>query len=135
MRWHAHYHTAGTGHLYQGRFKSFPVATDDHLYAVLRHVERNALRAGLVTRAERWRWGSLWRRCAGEAGKPALLTAWPVPEPENWVALVNRPQSEAELAAVRQAVARGSPYEPAAWQQLTGPVGWAWSSRCGRAGG
>jgi putative transposase len=114
MRWHAHYHTAGTGHLYQGRFKSFPVATDDHLYTVLRYVERNALRAGLVTRAERWRWGSLWRRCAGEADVPALLHAWPVPEPENWVALVNRPQNEAELAAVRQAMARGSPYGPAA---------------------
>ena len=36
MRWHAHYHTAGTGHLYQGRFKSFPIEADDHLYTVLR---------------------------------------------------------------------------------------------------
>ena len=43
MRWHAHYHTAGTGHLYQGRFKSFPVEADDHLDTVLRYVERNAL--------------------------------------------------------------------------------------------
>jgi putative transposase len=25
QRWHAHRHTAGTGHVYQGRFKSFPV--------------------------------------------------------------------------------------------------------------
>jgi REP element-mobilizing transposase RayT len=25
VRWHAHYHTGGTGHIYQGRFKSFPV--------------------------------------------------------------------------------------------------------------
>lgn len=47
MRWHAHYHTAGTGHLYQGRFKAFPIQEDDHLYAVLRYVERNALRANL----------------------------------------------------------------------------------------
>ena len=35
MRWHAHYHTSGTGHIYQGRFKSFAVETDDHLYTVL----------------------------------------------------------------------------------------------------
>ena len=48
MRWHAHHQTAGTGHLYQGRFKSFPVQTDEHLYAVLRYVERNAVRAKLV---------------------------------------------------------------------------------------
>jgi REP element-mobilizing transposase RayT len=62
MRWHAHYHTGGTGHIYQNRFKSFPVQTDNHLYSVLRYVERNASRANLVTRAESWRWGSLWRR-------------------------------------------------------------------------
>ena len=42
MRWHAHYHTAGTGHLYQGRFKSFPVQTDEHFLTVCRYVERNA---------------------------------------------------------------------------------------------
>jgi putative transposase len=55
MRWHAHYHTSGTGHIYQGRFKSFPVQSDEHLYAVCRYVERNPLRANLVARAEQWR--------------------------------------------------------------------------------
>src|SRR5205823_14680761 len=34
MRWHTHYHSVGSGHLYQGRFKSFPVQTDEHLYTV-----------------------------------------------------------------------------------------------------
>ena len=38
----------GYGHLYQGRYKSFPVESDDHLYQVVRYVERNALRANLV---------------------------------------------------------------------------------------
>jgi putative transposase len=45
MRWHAHHHTGGTGHLYQGRFKAFPVQSDAHLLTVLRYVERNAVRA------------------------------------------------------------------------------------------
>src|SRR4051812_37072669 len=49
MRWHAHYHTGGTGHIYQARFKSFPVEGDDHFYTVVRYVERNALRANLVS--------------------------------------------------------------------------------------
>ena len=63
MRWHAHYHTTGTGHLYQGRFESSPVQTDGHFLTVCRYVERNALRAAnLVERAEDWRWCSLWRR-------------------------------------------------------------------------
>ena len=52
QRWHAHRHTAGTGPLYQGRFKSFPVQGDDHVLSVCRYVERNPLRANLVTRAE-----------------------------------------------------------------------------------
>src|ERR1700722_7821231 len=56
QRWHAHYHNVGTGHLYQGRFKSFPVQEDGHFYSVCRYVERNALRAGLVERAEDWLW-------------------------------------------------------------------------------
>ena len=56
-------HTTGSGHLYQGRFKSFPVEDDGHFLTVCRYVERNALRAGLVDRAEDWRWASSSGRC------------------------------------------------------------------------
>jgi putative transposase len=63
FRWLAHTHamrlrvargTVGYGHLFQGRFKSDPVQSDEHLLTVLRYVERTALGAGLVTRAEDW---------------------------------------------------------------------------------
>ena len=60
-RWHAHRHSSGTGPVYQGRFKSFPVQTDEHFITVARYVERNALRAKLVERAEEWRWSSAYR--------------------------------------------------------------------------
>jgi len=63
MRYHARYHTGGMGHVYQQRYKSFPIQHDQHYFVVCRYVERNALRAGLVKRAEDWRWGSLWRCC------------------------------------------------------------------------
>jgi putative transposase len=119
MRWHAHYHTQGTGHIYQGRFKSFPVQEDEHLYAVLRYVERNALRAGLAARAEAWRWGSLWRRQHRDARPPLALHPGPVPEPDNWVEWVNQPQTEAELKAVRRSVARGLPFGDESWQRRT----------------
>jgi putative transposase len=119
MRWHAHYHTGGTGHIYQGRFKSFPVEPDDHLYTVLRYVERNALRANLVARADDWRWGSLWQRQRGDARQQAHLHPWPVAMPGNWVELVNGPQTESELAAVQRAVVRGSPFGSAAWCERT----------------
>jgi putative transposase len=55
-RYHQHYHSSG--HVWQGRFKAFPVQ-DDHLLTLLRYIERNPLRAGLVRRAEDWAWSSL----------------------------------------------------------------------------
>jgi putative transposase len=118
MRWHVHHETTGTGHLYQGRFKSFPVASDDHLYAVLRYVERNALRANLVKRAEHWRWSSLWHRDKATAQND-ILHPWPVPVPTTWTAFVNEPQSEAELAALRESTNRGRPYGNEDWQKQT----------------
>ena len=61
QRCHAHCHGSGSGHLYQGRFQSIPVQDDEHFCTVCRYVERNALCANLVERAEDWRWGSLHR--------------------------------------------------------------------------
>ena len=119
MRWHAHYHSAGTGHLYQGRFKSFPLETDDHFYTVVRYVERNALRANLARRAEKWRWSSLWQRQHPEAKLAKLLQAWPLPEPRNWLDVVNSAPTKDEVEAVRRAVLRGSPFGCERWQGRT----------------
>jgi len=88
--------------LYQGRFKTFPIERDQHLRAVLRYVERNALRANLCTRAEDWKYGSLWRRTSGNAESRELLSEWPISQPQTWVAMVNRAQSEAEEKAIRK---------------------------------
>lgn len=119
MRWHTHHGTSGTGHLYQGRFKSFPIQTNEHLLTVCRYVERNALRAKLVQRAEDWRWCSLWRRVHGDERSRALLDRWPVDPPKNWLAEVNEPQNEGELEALRRCVQRGSPYGSDLWQGRT----------------
>jgi len=115
QRWHAHRRSAGTGHLYQGRFKSFVVQQDDYLLTVCRYVERNALRANLVKRAEEWRWGSLWRSQYGDTKARALLSEWPVNRPRNWVQRVNQPEGDAELHSLRQAVNRGSPFGSTHW--------------------
>ena len=119
QRWHAHRHNSGSGHLYQGRFKSFVVQEDDHFLTVCRYVERNALRAGLVRRAEAWRWCSLWRRQSGSPEEAALLSRWPVSYPSNWVEEVNRPQTEGELAALRRSVERGRPFGGERWVRKT----------------
>ena len=119
MRYHAHYASVGQGHVYQGRFKSFPIQGDGHFFVACRYVERNALRAGLVDRAEDWRWGSLWRRVQQTAPEPKLLTACPVRQPANWVAHVNKPLTEKEIQAVRLCANRGRPLGDAAWIEST----------------
>ena len=35
QRWHANHHSSGTGPLYQGRFKSFPIQEDEHFLTAL----------------------------------------------------------------------------------------------------
>lgn len=115
MRYHAHYHTAGEGHVYQGRFKSFPVENDDHFFVLCRYVERNALRAGLVDRAEDWRWGSLYRWLCPSEPQPRLLSKWPLPRLPGWVDRVNRPLEEKELDAIRWSIRRGSPFGTETW--------------------
>ena len=115
QRWHAHHHTAGTGPVYQGRFKSFPVQTDEHFLTVARYVERNALRAKLVARAEDWQWASLWRREQGDGKVRAWLSSWPVEQPRDWVTRVNRPQTASELEALRVSVQRGRPFGEERW--------------------
>ena len=115
QRWHAHRKTAGTGPVYQGRFKSFPVQTDEHFLTVVRYVERNAIRAKLVSRAEDWRWGSLWRRTQGDPELSAWLRDWPIERPRDWVARVNRPQTALELESLRLSVQRGRPFGEEAW--------------------
>lgn len=117
QRWHAHYHTNGTGPLYQGRFKSFPIQADDHFLTVCRYVERNALRARLVDRAESWRWSSLWHRFRASPALP--LADWPVPIPSCWLDYLQQAETEAELAALRQSVRRGAPFGDTVWQHHT----------------
>lgn len=113
QRWHARRASAGSGHLYQGRYKAFLIQADEHLLAVCRYVERNPLRARLVRRAEAWRWGSLWRRERGRGIE--LLSDWPLARPADWPKIVNRPETASELEAVRRAVRRGRPFGSDSW--------------------
>lgn len=111
-RYHRHY--GGSGHVWQGRFKAFPIQRDEHLLNVLRYVERNAARAKLARRAESWPWGSLWAR---QTTPPAWLHAGPVALPRNWRALVNGVLSESELSAIETSIRRGAPYGEPSWQR------------------
>lgn len=106
-----------SGRIWQGRFKAFIIQNDSHLLTVLRYVERNALRANLVSRAEDWPWGSLhWRT---SLNPPITLAPSPVPLPKDWVRLVNSPQSTAELNQIRTSVNRQRPFGDRGWVEYT----------------
>lgn len=115
LRWQRYRNCAGTGHLYQGRYRSFPIQRDDHFLTVARYVERNALRANLVRRAEEWRWSGLWMRRQGSRDQRRMLSGWPVREPRQWIPMVNAPQNPKELDAVRRSVRTGRPFGGAQW--------------------
>ena len=119
QRWHAHRGDPGRGRIYQSRFKSFPIQRDGHFLAVCRYVERIAVRAGLVRRAEDWRWCSLACRRDRPDAAEALLDDWPVDPPADWVRRVNRAETEAELAGLREAARRGRPYGGSDWVART----------------
>ena len=80
-RWRREHGRETAGHVYQSRYKSVPILTDEHLLIVLRYVEANPVRAGLVSSARDWPWSSRSRvpkrECAG-AGRLAVAC------PANW---------------------------------------------------
>jgi putative transposase len=109
QRWHSRHKTIGRGHFYQGRFKSFIIQKDQHFLQVCRYVERNALRAGLVKRAEDWRWSSLNRR------NKIPISKWPIEKPKKYLEFVNESMTNKELDSIRNSLRRGSPYGKKEW--------------------
>jgi putative transposase len=112
-RWHVRRDTSGDGAVYQSRYKALAVQGDRHFLTVCRYVERNALSAGLVQRAEEWPWSSLAE--SGEGGAPVPIDDWPVQRPPDWPTLVNETQFASELEQVRQAVRSGLPLGDTSW--------------------
>jgi putative transposase len=117
-RWRQHRNSVGEGHLYQGRYKSFPIQQDEHLLTVLRYVEANPVRAKAVKRARDWRFGSLAARLAG--GDDAnWMTPWPVDRPDNWEQAIDEPQEQPTLDALRGSITRGRPFGSKPWMERT----------------
>ncbi len=111
-----HHRCHGTdGRIWQGRFKAFPVAEDRYLTSVARYIERNPVRASLVTEAGAWSWSSL--NLAPTVRESNLLDLLPEACAPQWHEYVNTPQSSAEIAALRECTARNRPYGPARWQR------------------
>jgi putative transposase len=114
QRWHADRGTSGIGHLYQGRFKSFPVQSDSHYLTVLRYIESNPMRAGAAASARQWPWSSLAIR-QGIAKEGLPLHAGPVPLPPNWMRLADLLPKESDVLKCQECIRRGRPYGSDLW--------------------
>ncbi len=117
QRYHASHGTVGIGHLYQGRYKSFPVQDDLHYLTVLRYIESNPLRAGLVQTAPQWPWSSFSVRRGREC--ILALAEGPMELPTNWARLVHQHQEPSDLEAIEKSVRRGVPLGKVSWISAT----------------
>jgi putative transposase len=120
-------HYGHRGHVWQGRFKAFLIQQDQRLFTVIRYVERNPLRAGLVVRAEDWIWSSL-----RPGGDGPVLDPGPAPREADWCEFVNHPMTEAEVAAIRLSLGATGPTVRTPGPARLPPC-WDWSTACGHA--
>ena len=97
-----------SGHVWQGRYKSFRIEGDAHLLMVMRYVERNPVRAGLATSARHWRWSSHRERLGLDLA--SLVDPAPIDLPRRWGAYVDRPLLEGDLDRIRRSIRRQFPY-------------------------
>jgi putative transposase len=109
-RWRLRRRTSGQGHVYQDRYHAFVVESERQYFNVLRYVEANPVRAGLVRDVAGWRWSSLTER--GMAC-PDLIVPGPLPLPSGWPALVQQAVPPSDLDDIRQ---RSGRIHRAAWQ-------------------
>ncbi|MBV8780515.1 MAG: transposase, partial [Phycisphaerae bacterium] len=135
MRAITHRRVMGMGPLYQGRFKTLPVEADEHLLMLLRYVQRNPVRAGMVKRVQQWKWGAEWVRSRG-ADKTGLaelakvISPLPVDRPRGWLEWVNGPQTDAEVKALRECVRRSRPFGDVQWtEEISERLNLQWTQR------
>ncbi len=117
QRFHISHATVGMGHLYQGRFKSFPIQHDAHYLTVMRYIEAKPLQAETVKRAGDWPWSSLAVRNGLEA--PFELSQGPLKLPSSWDKLVNQIAPPDQLEELKNSINRGAPFGAPDWRTKT----------------
>jgi putative transposase len=115
-RWLIHREQVGTGHVYQGRYKSFAMKDGPHLSTVCRYVERNPLRAGRVSSSAEWPWSSAGQNGLAEELR-VELTDFPARRRADWAAWVDQPQTAAEEASIKRCILESRPYGDPQWME------------------
>jgi putative transposase len=124
--WHYHKRYRAVGHVWQGRFKSPAVESDEHLWTVLRYIEANPLRARVVADPDDYRWSSYPAHALGRSDP--LLSKFPdwqklggdeAVRRARWREKVLAGLSDTELAAVRRSLGSGRPFGTPSWVEAT----------------
>ncbi len=119
-RYHHSHGTAGTGHLYQGRFKSFPVQGNNHLLNVLRYIESNPLRAQMVEKASDYKWSSYCYHSNQEDRERAFtLSSLPTKLPSNWSSQVHKDMAKSKVDEIANSIKRGAGFGDKDWVKET----------------
>ena len=104
-----HKHYGGSGHIWQGRFKSFPVQRDERLMTVLRYVLQNPVRAGSSSTVQEWLWSTVRRRHPVDRS--------PVDEAGQWSEQLKNQLGDAQVANIRECLNRQRPFGQSNWQE------------------
>ena len=105
---HIHAREQRTGHFWQGRFGC--VAMDEpHLYAALRYVALNPVRARLVARADQWKWSSVHALLDPAKGDGLTQTEPVLNRVEDFAALLAAGEDEDMSVTLRRAESVGRP--------------------------
>lgn len=122
QRYHRHYQSGG--HVWQGRFKSPVIQSDEHLLTVLRYIEANPLRAQIVKRAEDYPWSSYRAHALGTPDELVdrlvtfeELSPYPAVRQRHWAQKVHQAMEPERLVEIRRSVATGLPYGSREWVQ------------------
>jgi putative transposase len=99
----------GHGHVFQRRYWSKVVEGDGYLMTVMRYVEANPYRAGLIDASQSWEWSSLWDH---ETGERDLLQPSHLWLPDDWRTIVTVPLQQADLERIRKPAKIGRPRRP-----------------------
>lgn len=135
--WRFHRRHRTVGHVWQGRFKSPVVQDDEHLWAVLRYIEANPLRAGMVEDPADYAWSSFPAHGEGRAN-PLLesIPEWSNLGPDEssrqlaWRRKVMTEQTQDEIESIRRSVRNGFPYGEKSWvEEMAGKLGQKQGSR------
>ncbi len=104
---HVNFREGWKGHLWQGRFASFPM-DEAHLLAAVRYVELNPVRAKLSARPEAYRWSSARAHIAG--ADDSLVKVEPMLRMvHDWTTFLDGGMKEREALEIRRGERTGRP--------------------------